>query len=155
MSIAVKKKISKRKVYYYGYESYCDLEEEVVTFTFYFNHLQFDSYLQDVSFEEKMIPGDELKIIKHKLYPTFSCHFLIGRLKCCQILLKHGADASLKIRQQGWTVAHCAAEIGNLGILKLLYDYSSPMTICDHFEAKPKDIARIYGHKTCVEFLEK
>ena len=61
----------------------------------------------------------------------------------------------MRIREGGWTAAHCAAEIGQLEILKLLFDHAAPMLLADDFDACPKDIARIYGHTACIEFLHE
>ena len=77
-----------------------------------------------------------------------------GNYKCCQILLEQGANAKLCM-DNGWTAAHCAAEIGHLDILKLLKEYSALMSVADECGTTPKDLARIYGHKDCVQFLHE
>ena len=77
----------------------------------------------------------------------------LGHIRCCQILLENGADPSLRM-YQGWTPAHCAAEVGNLDILKLLLKYGGTLIAKDDYEATPKHMAQVYGHHHCVEFLE-
>jgi len=67
--------------------------------------------------------------------------------------LENGADPTLR-SYDGWTPAHCAAEIGNIEILKLLLQYSGTILSKDDSGATPKHIADIYGHKECSKFLK-
>ena len=54
----------------------------------------------------------------------------------------------------GWTPAHCAAEVGNCEVLKLLLVHSGTVIAKDDSGATPKHIAEIYGHKECARFLQ-
>jgi FOG: Ankyrin repeat len=55
----------------------------------------------------------------------------------------------------GWSATHCAAEIGHLEIMKLLNEHSALMSVADDGGATPRDLARVYGHKDCVQFLNE
>ncbi|XP_065647641.1 ankyrin repeat domain-containing protein 66 isoform X2 [Hydra vulgaris] len=76
-----------------------------------------------------------------------------GRYKCCKVLLENGANPMLRM-QEGWSPAHCAAEIGNIEILKLLESYSADLDCNDDFGATPRRIAEIHGHWECVKYLD-
>ena len=55
----------------------------------------------------------------------------------------------------GWTPAHCAAEKGSLEILQAFVGYGVSVTKKDNTGDTPKRVATIYGHKDCVEFIER
>ena len=47
----------------------------------------------------------------------------------------------------GWIPAHCATERGSLALVS--------MTKKDFAGDTPKQVAEIYGHQDCLEFIEK
>lgn len=56
---------------------------------------------------------------------------------------------------QGWTPAHCAAEVGRADVLEVLAEYSADLFAADNYGDTPKKIAEVYGHDHCVDFLER
>ena len=75
-------------------------------------------------------------------------------MECCKVLLQNGANPNMRMRQ-GWTPAHCAAEIGNIEVLKLLMEFSGSVVFEDLYGATPKDVADTYGHIACYNFLSE
>ena len=65
---------------------------------------------------------------------------------CVKILLEHGADGEMRMAG-GWTLAHCATERGSLALVSV--------TKKDFAGDTPKQVAEIYGHQDCLEFIER
>ena len=76
-----------------------------------------------------------------------------GHTACCDILLRNGADPSVRTHN-GWSPAHCAAEIGNVSVLELLQNHGGELFGEDKFGDTPMKVARVYGHKEVVDFLQ-
>ena len=55
----------------------------------------------------------------------------------------------------GWTPAHCAAEQGNLEVLKALIDKGVSVEIEDSTGTTPERIAEIYNHEDCIQLIER
>ncbi|OWF56332.1 ankyrin repeat domain-containing protein 66-like isoform X1 [Mizuhopecten yessoensis] len=77
---------------------------------------------------------------------------LRGFVECIRILLEHGADGMIRT-DSGWTPAHCAGETGKLTVLRALHNAGVPLDLTDKYGDTPRDIAAIYGHHDCVQFL--
>ena len=65
---------------------------------------------------------------------------------CVKILLEHGADDEMRM-EGGWTPAHCATERGSLALVSVMKK--------DFAGDTPKQVAEIYGHQDCLEFIER
>ncbi|XP_058038261.1 meprin A subunit alpha-like [Ahaetulla prasina] len=76
-----------------------------------------------------------------------------GHSKIVKLLVEHGARLVLRT-EAGWTPVHFAAESGQLGVLRTLHSLHAPMDAPDLYGDVPRRIAEIYGHKSCVKFLE-
>eukprot|EP00111_Clytia_hemisphaerica_P014363 TCONS_00042289-protein len=76
-----------------------------------------------------------------------------GSIRCCQILLEHGAYHST-LTSSGITPAHFAAERGFLDILQLLFYYGANLQMEDFSKERPIDLAEKYNQIECVEFLK-
>jgi len=81
-----------------------------------------------------------------------SSPFCSGNLKCCQILLEHGANPTA-VTTSGVTPSHFAAERGWLKVLQLLFYYGADLEAEDISKEKPIHLAEKYEHVECVEFL--
>ena len=77
-----------------------------------------------------------------------------GHVGCVEKLLEHGADGEMRMAG-GWTPAHCAAECGSLEILQALVANGVSVTKNDNTGDTPKRVAMIYGHKHCMDFIER
>lgn len=77
-----------------------------------------------------------------------------GHVACVEKLLEHGADGEMRMAG-GWTPAHCAAESGSLEILQTLVANGVSVTKQDNTGDTPKRVAMIYGHKHCMDFIER
>ena len=55
---------------------------------------------------------------------------------------------------QSWTPAHCAAETGQMKVLKILNEYAADLSMIDENGDTPKKIAQLYGHIGCVKYLQ-
>ncbi|XP_033120936.1 ankyrin repeat domain-containing protein 66-like [Anneissia japonica] len=76
-----------------------------------------------------------------------------GHAESARVLLDNGADATMAT-ESGWTAAHFAAEIGKVGILRVLHKFKAPMDMPDTSGDTPRDIAQLYGHQECVAFFD-
>ena len=68
--------------------------------------------------------------------------------------MEHGADGSMRMTG-GRTPAHCAAEKGSVAVLQALVDNGVSITDPDNSGDTPKRVAQIYGHKECVQLIER
>ncbi|XP_036448987.1 ankyrin repeat domain-containing protein 66 isoform X1 [Colossoma macropomum] len=77
-----------------------------------------------------------------------------GQTEVVRILIENGARSCLRT-DNGWTPAHFAAESGKLPVLRYLHSVRAPIDMEDCSGDRPIRIAEIYGHRDCVQFLEK
>jgi ankyrin repeat protein len=73
---------------------------------------------------------------------------------CARLLLEHGADGTARM-DMGWTPAHCAAEAGKLACLRVLHHAGVSVCNKDKYKDKPIDVAKVYNHTDCVNFLQQ
>ena len=71
-----------------------------------------------------------------------------------KILLVHGAEDEMCMAG-GWTPAHCDAERGSLAILQAPVLRGVRLTKKDFAGDTNKQVAEIYGHQDCLEFIER
>ncbi|XP_071965185.1 ankyrin repeat domain-containing protein 66-like [Antedon mediterranea] len=76
-----------------------------------------------------------------------------GHAECTRVLLDNGADPRMAT-ESGWTAAHFAAEIGKVGVLRVLQKFKAPMNMQDNSGDTPRDIAQLYGHYECVDYFD-
>jgi len=69
------------------------------------------------------------------------------------VLVESGARPCVRT-DTGRTPAHCAAEAGRLGVLRLLHALRAPVDLEDVSGDRPIRMAEMYGHADCVHFLK-
>lgn len=79
---------------------------------------------------------------------------LSGQAEIVRVLIEHGARPCL-CTGSGWTAAHFAAEAGRLQVLRMLHAFHAPLDKEDCCGDKPVQIAEVYGHIDCVQFLKR
>ncbi|XP_012677834.2 ankyrin repeat domain-containing protein 66 [Clupea harengus] len=77
-----------------------------------------------------------------------------GQAEIVRVLIEHGARPCL-CTGSGWTAAHFAAEAGRLQVLRMLHAFHAPLDKEDCCGDKPVQIAEVYGHIDCVQFLKR
>ncbi|KAG7260175.1 LOW QUALITY PROTEIN: hypothetical protein CRUP_030928 [Coryphaenoides rupestris] len=77
-----------------------------------------------------------------------------GHAQVVRVLLESGARPGVRT-DTGRTPAHCAAEAGRLGVLRLLHALRAPVDLEDVSGDRPIRMAgKCYGHADCVHFLK-
>ena len=76
-----------------------------------------------------------------------------GHADCVRLLLQRGADATRRVLPMDTTLAHNAAECGDVEMLLALLDAGCPVDHQDNHERTPLHCAASEGHVDCMQLL--